>query len=369
MTIDPTPGSSTVLELIGLQRVFGDGHRAVDDVNLSIDEGEFFSLIGPSGCGKTTTLRMIAGLEQPTAGAILLRGVDITKMPSHRRPLHTVFQNYALFPHLNVYKNVAFGLKERRLPRDEIRQKVTDMLEIVELTGRERAKPTELSGGMQQRVALARSLVLEPTALLLDEPLGALDLRLRRQMQRALREIQREVGVTFIYVTHDQEEAFSMSDRVGVMDAGRLTQVDAPRAVYRRPETVGVAEFVGSSNVLSGVVTAANNDGTVSVVLEGSEVTVDGVAGVAELAVDDAVSIIIRPEWVELNSTERPECTFNGQVSDVSFLGSSTMVTVDHAEVGPLTAQVTADVGIGSMGVGDSVTLSWDKEAMWAVRK
>ena len=230
-----------------LERHYGE-LTAVAGIDLEIADGEFFSLIGPSGCGKTTTLRIVAGLETPSSGKVSVRGQDVTDVPAFKRPVNTVFQHYALFPHLNVFENVAFGLKERKVSRGDTARRVTEMLELVGLTGREKARPKQLSGGQQQRVALARSLVLEPAVLLLDEPLGALDLKLRKQMQMVLKQIQREVGITFVYVTHDQEEAFSMSDRVAIMDKGKIEQIGDPVDTYRRPQTLFVADFVGASN-------------------------------------------------------------------------------------------------------------------------
>jgi spermidine/putrescine transport system ATP-binding protein len=228
-------GATPAVRLIGLERRFGEV-VAVDGVDLDIADGEFFSLIGPSGCGKTTTLRMISGHEHPTGGEIEVKGSPMRAVPAHRRPVTTVFQHYALFPHLDVFENVAFGLRERRTPNDEVRRRVSSILELVRLEGRDRAKPRQLSGGQQQRVALARSLVLDPEVLLLDEPLGALDLKLRKELQLFLKQVQHEVGITFVYVTHDQEEAFSMSDRVAVMLQGRIEQVGRPQEVYQRDE-------------------------------------------------------------------------------------------------------------------------------------
>jgi spermidine/putrescine transport system ATP-binding protein len=254
--------------LIGLRRTYGPV-MAVDRIDVEIADGEFFSLIGPSGCGKTTTLRMIAGLVEPTEGRIEVHGRDITSLRPHKRPVNTVFQQYALFPHMTVFENVAFGLRERRLPREEIRSRVGEMLELVDLSGRDRAKPAQLSGGQQQRVALARSLVLRPEVLLLDEPLGALDLKLRKQLQLQLKRIQHEVGITFVYVTHDQEEAFSMSDRVAIMRGGLIEQLGTPREVYQRPGTEFVADFVGASNRRTGTITSAEGDGDYEVELPG----------------------------------------------------------------------------------------------------
>ena len=248
------------VKLSSLTKRFGD-LVAVKSLDLEIPAGGFFSLIGPSGCGKTTTLRMVAGLEHPDEGTIEVGGEDITRRPAYRRPVNTVFQSYALFPHLSVADNVAFGLVEEKRPRAEIRTRVAEMLELVQLTGRENSRPSQLSGGQQQRVALARALVKHPKVLLLDEPLGALDLKLRKELQGQLKAVQRRVGITFVYVTHDQEEAFSMSDRVAVMHDGLLEQVGTPEDVYRKPATLFVADFVGASNRTEAVVDAALGEG------------------------------------------------------------------------------------------------------------
>src|SRR2546422_8246417 len=233
--------------LVGVSKRFGT-HVAVDDVTLEIGEGEFFSLLGPSGCGKTTTLRMVAGFELPDAGRIVLKGNDVTEVPANRRPVNMVFQQYALFPHMSVYDNVAFGLKVKHVPRSEHRERVGEMLRVVSLEGLDRRRARQLSGGQQQRVALARALVNRPAALLLDEPLGALDVKLRKQMQLELKRIQAELGTTFVYVTHDQEEALAMSDRIAVMNGGRVEQIGSPREIYEHPATAFVADFIGSLN-------------------------------------------------------------------------------------------------------------------------
>jgi spermidine/putrescine transport system ATP-binding protein len=227
---------------------------AVDDLDLDIQRGEFFSMLGPSGCGKTTTLRMIGGFEEPSAGTVYLNGKDVTGLPPYRRDVNTVFQSYALFPHLDVFENVAFGLRRKKVERGAIDQRVNDTLRLVDLPGFERRKPSQLSGGQQQRVALARALVNQPQVLLLDEPLGALDLKLRKQMQLELKRIQAEVGITFVYVTHDQEEAMTMSNRLAVMRHGRIEQIGAPVDVYEDPQTEFVAGFLGASNLLDGEV-------------------------------------------------------------------------------------------------------------------
>src|ERR671923_1125374 len=251
----PEDDGLPAIELVGVEKEFSSAHgdvRAVEHVDLRIAEGEFFSLLGPSGCGKTTTLRMVAGFEEPSSGRILLHGRDMVGVPPYRRDVNMVFQHYALFPHMDVFENVAFGLRRKRVPKDEIRRRVTEALRLVELEGRERRPPRQLSGGQQQRVALARALVNRPRALLLDEPLGALDLKLRRAMQLELKRIQKDVGITFVYVTHDQEEALTMSDRLVVMNAGRIEQLDEPEEIYERPGTRFVANFIGTSNIVTG---------------------------------------------------------------------------------------------------------------------
>src|SRR5438132_8670110 len=241
---------SVAIALEGISKGFGET-RAVQDVTVAIGEGEFFSLLGPSGCGKTTTLRMIAGFEVPDEGRIVLQGTDVTSGAPNHRPVNMVFQQYALFPHMSIYDNVAFGLKVKRVPRSEHRDRVQEMLRVVELVGLERRRARQLSGGQQQRVALARALVNRPAALLLDEPLGALDVKLRKQMQLELKRIQSELGTTFVYVTHDQEEALAMSDRIAVMNGGKVEQIGSPREIYEHPQTAFVADFIGSLNALA----------------------------------------------------------------------------------------------------------------------
>src|SRR5215212_2087574 len=251
------------VQLVDLVKRFGD-FTAVAGINLQMPSGEFFSLLGPSGCGKTTTLRMIAGFERPTEGQILLDGVDMAQTPPHKRNVNTVFQNYALFPHLSVQENVAFGLKYQKASKDETKDRVAKALDLVQMTQFAERRPNQLSGGQQQRVALARALILNPKVLLLDEPLGALDAKLRKRLQLELKALQEEVGITFVYVTHDQEEALTMSDRIAVMANGRVEQVAAPEEVYERPATTFVAGFIGVSNLMPGTVTGTT-DGAASV--------------------------------------------------------------------------------------------------------
>lgn len=351
------------VRLRGVERRYGH-IVALEALDLDVEDGEFFSLIGPSGCGKTTTLRLIAGLERPTAGSVLIKGRDVSALPAHRRPVNTVFQQYALFPHLDVAGNVGFGLRERRVPRAEARRRVAAMIELVGLDGRERAKPRQLSGGQQQRVALARALVLEPDVLLLDEPLAALDLRLRRQMQDLLKSIRREVGVSFVFVTHDQEEAFSMSDRVGVMNAGRLEQVGAPRDAYDRPATRFVADFVGARNLFPGSVSRVLGDGRYSV--EVGALGAREVSGPPGMAAGTAVGVIVRPEAVSFGDAPRDSAvTVRGRVADASYSGPQTLYTVEVAGLGALRALVHGDPVRAIPG--EEHLLSWQGGAMWAV--
>jgi spermidine/putrescine transport system ATP-binding protein len=353
----------TSVEMVELTRRFDD-FTAVSAVSLSIREGEFFSLIGPSGCGKTTTLRMIAGLEVPSSGNVRVRGRDITLDPPHRRPVNTVFQQYALFPHLNVFENVAFGLRERGVPRRGIGEPVRRMLELVELSARESARPRELSGGQQQRVALARALVLEPQVLLLDEPLGALDLKLRRQMQELLKQLQREVGITFVYVTHDQEEAFSMSDRVAVMHHGVLQQLGTPEVVYRRPANAFVADFVGASNRLEGTVKGNGEGGAYSVELDCTSRTFE-VEGTPGLTNGDRVWVVVRPEAALLEGVPADGVEGKARVADVSFLGPQTIYKLESDELGELTVTASAH-GVQHLP-GSTIRVGWPIGSVWAV--
>jgi spermidine/putrescine transport system ATP-binding protein len=351
----------------GLTRVF-EGVAAVDQLNLDIYEREFFSLIGPSGCGKTTTLRMIAGLETMTAGRVLVDGRDISADPAYRRPVNTVFQQYGLFPHLNVFENVAFGLRERREPRRRIESDVRRMLDLVGLGGRETARPRELSGGQQQRVALARALILNPKVLLLDEPLGALDLKLRRQMQTLLKDLQRELGITFVYVTHDQEEAFSMSDRVGVMNAGILEQVGEPGHVYRRPKTLFVANFVGGSNCLSATISETAAPGSYAAQLSSTKAVIRA-EGVVGLKVGEEVALVLRPETARLTDHSASALRAEGSVAEISFYGPQIVYRVSSNGLGDLTILSTTETRARVLEFGQQVTVSWDPSDMWIVAR
>jgi len=307
------------INLIGLSKQFADV-TAVDSLDLHIAGGEFFSLLGPSGCGKTTTLRMIAGFEQPSEGRILLDGSDVAYTPPHKRNVNTVFQNYALFPHLNVFDNVAFGLRRAKCPKDEMRRRVGEALELVRLTGFERRKSSQLSGGQQQRVALARALVLNPAVLLLDEPLGALDLKLRKQMQLELKAIQHDVGITFVHVTHDQDEAMTMADGIAIMNAGKIEQLGAPSELYEQPRTAFVAGFLGISNLLPGTVTAP---GSVRLA-DSTEVRVPPEALNGRTG---RVAVGVRPEKIRLGHGEENRLT--GRVLETAYVGVATQYVLE----------------------------------------
>jgi spermidine/putrescine transport system ATP-binding protein len=316
------------IELVGVEKEFtGGGHdvRAVEHVDLQIAEGEFFALLGPSGCGKTTTLRMIAGFEEPTSGQILLHGRDMVGVPPFRRDVNMVFQQYALFPHMDVFENVAFGLRRKKVDKGEIKRRVAEALALVELEGRETRKPRQLSGGQQQRVALARALVNRPRALLLDEPLGALDLKLRQAMQLELKRIQREVGITFVYVTHDQEEALTMSDRLVVMNAGRIEQLGSPRELYEHPATRFVANFIGTSNILTGRL--ERNGDTWALAGKGPDQRVL-VADARDAREGQDVELAVRPEKIVLRTEQDPpppdRTALKVKVDEVVYLGTST---------------------------------------------
>jgi len=301
---------------------------AVDHVSLAINNGEFFSLLGPSGCGKTTSLRLIAGFEWPTEGQIYIKDQEMGRKPPFLRPVNTVFQSYALFQHMTIFQNVAFGLEMEHVPKEEIKKRVSEALEMVQLGKMGARKPKQLSGGQQQRIALARALVKRPSVLLLDEPLGALDLKLRKEMQLELKALQKQVGITFVYVTHDQEEALTMSDRIAVMDKGVVLQIGSPVEIYERPNCRFVADFIGETNFLFGTVAAIANS-QVTVTLDKSGIELIG-TGLAELSVGSKVAVSIRPEKIRLTDKKSsiPNC-FPGRVINTAYIGSDTRVIVD----------------------------------------
>jgi spermidine/putrescine transport system ATP-binding protein len=331
------------------------GLRAVDGISLEIPRGSFFALLGPSGCGKTTTLRMIGGFEEPTSGQILLGDRDVVGLPPYKRDVNTVFQSYALFPHMTIADNVAFGLERRGIPRAERRTRVSEVLELVDLAGRESRKPTQLSGGQQQRVALARAIVCNPRVLLLDEPLGALDLKLRKQMQLELKRIQTEVGITFVHVTHDQEEAMTMADTIAVMNGGRIEQLGTPTELYERPRTAFVAGFLGKSNLLEGTVAGRG----VVRLADGTEIAAgtNGAQG--------AISIGVRPEKISLGDAGVNRLV--GKVKESAYIGVATEVVV-ATPVGELTVfHQNVEAGGVVPAPGSAVTVSWAPEATFVV--
>jgi len=356
------------IRLERVTKMFGET-LAVDDLSLDIEEGEFFSMLGPSGCGKTTTLRMIGGFDDPTRGTIYLGGRDVTDLPPYRRDVNTVFQSYALFPHFNVFENVAFGLRRRKVDKSEIERRVRESLELVDLVGFDRRKPGQMSGGQQQRVALARALVNRPKVLLLDEPLGALDLKLLKQMQLELKRIQEEVGITFIYVTHDQEEAMTMSNRLAVMRHGKAEQIGEPEDVYEYPATEFVAGFLGASNLLEGE-TKEERDGRTTVLLStGSAVAVP--SGRVPVDGGSRVKVGVRPEKI---SIRREDADLPSGVNSVrGLLRMSTYIGVSHQYKvdGPGGSEITVYVqNIGhkeSPHPGERVVLSWEPEHTFAV--
>ncbi len=357
--------SAPVIEIDHVVKRFGD-FVAVDDAHFSIGQGEFFSMLGPSGCGKTTTLRMIAGFERPTTGAIRLGGVDVSKVPPNKRDVNTVFQQYALFPHMNVFDNVAFGPQAKRVDKATIKKRVSEILEIVRLTEFASRRPAQLSGGQQQRVALARALVNLPKALLLDEPLGALDLKLRHAMQFELKRIQREVGITFVYVTHDQEEALTMSDRIAVMSDGRVEQIGTPAEIYDNPASVFVAGFIGQANLWPATITEHATGTTRVTALGGASLC--GSCGDVTLAVGSEVTLMVRPERISISLTQPTsqnggDQSVSATVSDLAFQGPIVRLALEAADGSPIIANVDPDADLPLLRPGDSVWASWTQSA------
>src|SRR5579863_6127127 len=360
------------IELVGIVKEFnshGDVVQAVAGVDLEIGVGEFFSLLGPSGCGKTTTMRMIAGFEEPTSGEVKLYGKSVLGVPPNKRDVNMVFQSYALFPHMSVFDNVAFGLRRKGVAKDEVTKRVSEIIETVGLAGREKRRPRELSGGQQQRVALARALVNRPRALLLDEPLGALDLKLRQAMQVELKRIQREVGITFIYVTHDQSEALTMSDRIAVMNEGRVEQLGSPRAIYERPATRFVAGFIGTSNLLSGEVKSVSGNRAVILSGDGQHIEVPLREGLPAVA-GDHLDLTVRPEKIEIRQ-DAADCAgsrLRGTVTEVVYLGTSTnynVLTSTGAEVTVFVQNSSNSDDVAARGL--QVWLSWEPEHSYVI--
>ncbi|OMB98367.1 ABC transporter ATP-binding protein [Mycobacterium sp. NS-7484] len=363
----PRASGTPVIEIDHVTKRFGD-YVAVADADFSIASGEFFSMLGPSGCGKTTTLRMIAGFESPTEGAIRLEGADVSRVPPHKRNVNTVFQHYALFPHMTVWDNVAYGPRSRkksaRKDAAEIKRSVDELLEIVRLTDFAKRKPGQLSGGQQQRVALARALVNYPSALLLDEPLGALDLKLRHAMQFELKRIQRELGITFIYVTHDQEEALTMSDRIAVMNNGNVEQIGSPTEIYDRPATVFVASFIGQANLWPGRQTGRANRDFVEIEVFGT--TLRAKPGDTTIEAGGHATLMIRPERVRV-STDQPGAadvvSVPGTVKDLTFQGPVVRLSVAAPDDSTIIAHVGPEQDLPLLRPGDPVHVSWSPEA------
>ncbi len=367
---DVSAGRRPIVTIEHVTKVFEDA-PAVDDLNLEIYEGEFFSLLGPSGCGKTTTLRMLGGFEEPTSGRIFLGGKEVTYLAPYRRDVNTVFQSYALFPHLSVFENVAFGLKRKRMDRAEIRRRVSTMLELVDLPTMEGRRTSQLSGGQQQRVALARALVNEPTLLLLDEPMSALDAKLRHQMQIELKRIQTQVGITFLYVTHDQEEAMTMSDRLVVMRLGRIEGIGTPRDVYDRPTTEFVATFLGASNLLAGDVTGIDGSTATVTLTNGATLRV-ATERLPEARVGVSVKVGVRPEKISIGAGDVgvgvDHNDLRGRVRVSTFTGVGNQYLVEMPWGTDMTVYAQNIGQATAPRSGDEVVLTWPVEHTFAVR-
>jgi spermidine/putrescine transport system ATP-binding protein len=371
--VDAATSAEADIHLERVTKRFGEA-VAVDDLTLSIERGSFYALLGPSGCGKTTTLRMIGGFEDPTEGVVYLGGQAVTDLPPYRRDVNTVFQSYALFPHLSVERNVAFGLERRKIGKAEVKQRVNDMLELVQLGGLAKRKPGQLSGGQQQRVALARALVNHPRALLLDEPLGALDLRLRKQLQIELKRIQREVGITFVHVTHDQEEAMSMADTIAVMSAGRIEQAGGAEELYERPATEFVANFLGQSNLIDGRL-GRDQAGMTTVETHDGAVLRVGADHVGSVAGGGAVRVGVRPEKIDLMaagaSVPEGHNVLRGTVIVGSFLGVSIQYLIRSHGGEELTvfAQNRGGADAPALAPGQEALLTWDPQHTFVVSR
>ncbi|GAA3098814.1 ABC transporter ATP-binding protein [Streptomyces echinatus] len=357
-----TPDNSGDVRLSGISKTYDNGFTAVQPLDLTVPEGSFFALLGASGCGKTTTLRMIAGLEEPSSGTVRLGDQDVTHLPPYKRPVNTVFQSYALFPHLDIYENVAFGLRRRGVK--SVKKQVEEMLELVQLGEQARKKPHQLSGGQQQRVAVARALINHPKVLLLDEPLGALDLKLRRQMQLELKRIQTEVGITFVHVTHDQEEAMTMADTVAVMNGGRVEQLGAPTDLYENPRTTFVANFLGTSNLIEAEVDTKNG---ADIVLKagGGKLVLPEARCSAPTTAGGKVLVGIRPEKIALTHADDagsiPEGRnrVTGKIADASFIGVSTQYVIDTPVCDEFAVYAQNVERDGRLVPGADVVLHW----------
>jgi len=349
--------ATPAVEIRGITKRFDDV-VAVDAIDMQIANGEFFAMLGPSGCGKTTTLRMIAGLEFPTEGSLKIFGDEVGTLPPHKRPVNTVFQSYALFPHMNVLDNVAFGLRMNGVDRTTARRRASEMIALVRLSGMENRRPAQMSGGQQQRVALARALVNEPKVLLLDEPLGALDLKLRQDMQLELKELQRRLGISFVFVTHDQEEALTMSDRIAVMNNGRLLQVGTPEEIYERPANRFVADFIGTTNLLDGTVV----DGSTVCLANGTRV-----AARCEHPAGTTVAVCLRPERARVvTAGDGTASRIDGVIDTVTYIGNARVYTV-RLDWMQLRVREENRPGAAPREAGDPVSVTWDMNAVTVV--
>ena len=344
----------TIVKIENVNKKYGDNH-VVHNLNIDIKEGEFLTMLGPSGCGKTTTLRMIAGFETPTDGNIFVEGQEIQDTEPYDREVNTVFQNYALFPHMTIFENVAFGLKIKKVPKDEIKKRVLEMLELVQLSGYENRKPDQLSGGQKQRVAIARALINRPKVLLLDEPLGALDLKLRKQMQFELKRLQRKLGITFVYVTHDQEEALTMSDRIAIMYGGNLEQIGTPKEIYEKPASKFVADFIGESNIFYGTVKDKKNE-VAKVLFENGNAMIKS----DSVEENEIIYVSVRPENIKLSLTQIDGFSIVGVVKEHVYVGNinKTIILLDNG----MEIKVNKGTKTDLLKLGTEVFIYWETE-------
>ena len=353
--------NSSIVSLKNVEKWFGENH-VVKNMNLEIQEGEFLTLLGPSGCGKTTTLRMIAGFEDASSGTIEVQGVRVEEMEPFQRDVNTVFQNYSLFPHMTVFENVAYGPSIKKVPKEQIKKSVSEMLELVQMSGYESRKPDELSGGQKQRVAIARALINQPRVLLLDEPLGALDMKLRRQMQIELKRLQKKLGITFVYVTHDQEEAMTMSDRIAVMSDGLILQIDNPVEIYEKPKSRFVADFIGESNIFDGKIKTME-DGILHAECKQGDCLLYGKGFEA----GEDIFISVRPEYLMLSKEEQEGFSLKAKIIDYVFMGTlvkAILLTQDGKEI-----KYSRFEKNQSLDIGDEVYLYWDYDKGVAIKK
>lgn len=346
--------SKPIVSLMNVEKIYGENH-VVKNMNVNIHEGEFLTLLGPSGCGKTTTLRMISGFEVPSSGTIKVQGERVEKKEPYQRDVNTVFQNYALFPNMNVYDNVAYGLKVKKVPKQEIKERVTEALKMVQLEGFEKRKTTQMSGGQKQRVAIARAIINRPKVLLLDEPLGALDLKLRKQMQIELKRLQKKLGITFVYVTHDQEEALTMSDRIAVINEGRIEQLDKPREIYDHPKTKFVANFIGETNLLDAIVLEVNGD-TAVIGTEVGKATVQ--INPKKIEVNDGVAVSIRPEYMQFSKKPVEGFNIKGIVKETIFVGNLIKMMISLNDGTEIKVNRFDETDLAE--AGEMVYLHWD---------